>query len=291
VKKLLLIVIVLSLFVACKPKEYPLGSEENPVKLYFVPSGEVQKIIQSGDSIAEELEAKTGLKFKTAVPTSYAAVIEAMGNGEADMAFLPTFAYVIANSKYGVEPALKIVRYGSSQYRGQLIVQASSDIQSVSDINGKKVAYTDAASTSGAIYPSALFALQGITPAETFYAGGHSQAVLAVYEGSADVGCTFEDARGSVEETYPDVMEKTRIVGYTDWIPNDSVSFRKDFPSDFKAQIVSTLQAYVEDEQGKKVLKDLYSITGFDPATDADYQVVRDSLSALGKTAEEFLGE
>jgi phosphonate transport system substrate-binding protein len=268
-----------------------LGSAENPIKLYFVPSGEVDQIIKNGDAIAKELEAKTGLKFKTAVPTSYAAVIEAMGNGEADMAFLPTFAYVIANQKYDVQPALKVVRYGSSQYRGQLIVSSDSDIQSVQDINGKKVAFTDAASTSGSIYPSALFAQQGITPGDSFYAGGHSQAVLAVYEGSADVGCTFEDARGSVKETYPDIMEKTRIVGYTDWIPNDSVSFRKDFPEDYKSQIVSTLLDYVQSEEGKVVMKELYSITGFDLTTDADYQVVRDSLKALGKTAEEFLGE
>ena len=42
-----------------------------------------------------------------------------MGNGQADITFLPTFAYVIVHEKYGVEPALKVVRHGQAMYRGQ----------------------------------------------------------------------------------------------------------------------------------------------------------------------------
>ena len=37
------------------------------------------------ESIAAALEKSTGLKFKTAVPTNYAAVIEAMGSDEGEM--------------------------------------------------------------------------------------------------------------------------------------------------------------------------------------------------------------
>ncbi|MGQ9629130.1 MAG: phosphate/phosphite/phosphonate ABC transporter substrate-binding protein [bacterium] len=285
---------------ACK-REIPLGSAKNPIKMYFVPSAEVDKVLSSGKVIADYLEKETRYKFKTAVPTSYAAVIEAMGTKEADIAWLATFAYVVAHEKYGVDVALKTVRFGDYQYRGQIIARADSGIKELKDVEGKKVAYTDAASTSGFIYPSALFAKMGIKPGETFFAGGHPQVVLAVYEGTADVGCTYwspprpdgsiGDARRAVLETHPDVAEKVVIIGYTDWIPNDTVSFRKDFPKDMRDKIVAALLKYAETEEGKKALGDLYNITGLTGAKDSDYDVVRESLKALGKTAEEYIGK
>ena len=278
-----------------------LGTQDNPVKMYFVPSAEVDQVVTSGSAIAEHLQETTGYVFKTAVPTHYAAVIEAMGTGEADIAWLATFSYLLAHEKYGVDVALKTVRFGDHQYRGQLIAHKDSGIKSIEDVAGKKIAYTDAGSTSGYIYPSALLAQMGIKTGDTFYAGGHPQAVLAVYEGTADVGCTYwspprddgsvGDARRAVRETYPDVVEKVVIIGYTDWIPNDTVSFREGVPAEMRTKIVNALKEYVGTEEGQKVLGDLYNITGLVDATDADYDVVRRSLEALGQPIEAFIEE
>ena len=55
--------------------------------------------------------------------------------------------------------------------------------------------------------------------------------------------------------------------------------------------IVAALKKYVGTEEGQQALGDLYNITGLVDVTDADYDVVRKSLEALGKTAEEFIGD
>ena len=67
----------------CKMLKPPLGSEKNPIKLYFVPSVEVAVIIESGDAISAFLKQQTGYEFEVKVPTTYAAVIEELGS-EAD---------------------------------------------------------------------------------------------------------------------------------------------------------------------------------------------------------------
>jgi phosphonate transport system substrate-binding protein len=279
----------------------PLGTEENPIKMYFVPSGEVAKIIKNGDAIADYLNEATGYHFKTAVPTSYAAVIEAMGTEEADIGWLATFAYVIANDKYDVYPRLKVFRFGSAMYKGQFIVRADSGIETIADLKGKTIAYTDALSTSGFIYPSAKLAMEGITIKDSIFAGGHPQAVLAVYDGTVDAGCTYyaepssdgtiNDARARVLETHPDVAEKVKIIGFTDFIPNDTVSFRQDFPKDIEDKIVEALKVYHETEGGAEALDELYTIHHLVDATDDDYEIVRKSIKALGKKAEDFLGD
>ncbi len=168
------------------------------VRMYFVPSGDVGKILTNADPLAKALEQMTGYKFETACPPSYAAVIEALGAKppKADMAWLPTFAYVMAHDKYGVEVALQIGRYGEVEYKGMFIARADSGINSLEDIQGKTLVYPDAASTSGFVYPMAQLAALGIEPAKTAPAGGHGAVVLAVYSGRADVGCAYYSPPG-----------------------------------------------------------------------------------------------
>ncbi|MEN6444479.1 MAG: phosphate/phosphite/phosphonate ABC transporter substrate-binding protein [Candidatus Cloacimonas sp.] len=276
-----------------------LGAKQNPVKMFFVPSLEAGKVVSSGEAIAKYLEEETKLHFKVAVPTSYAAVIEALGTYQADIAWLPTYAYILAKQKYDAKVQLMTVRNGLNKYRGQFVARSDSKIKSIQDIQGKVIAYTDAASTSGYIYPSAVLKQKGITPKDYFFAGGHPQAILAVYSGRADVGCSYwsppdstgkpMDAREKLLETNSDIFDKVKIIGYTDWIPNDTVTFRKDLPPELEGIIVQALHRFAQSSEGKKVLKALYDIDGLEYATDMDYEVVRTTLKAMNMDPADLL--
>ena len=71
--------------------------------MLFVPSVEQGTLAQRGDELARFIREDTGLILQTEVPTSYAAVIQALGAEQADVAWMPAFAYVIANDRYGAE--------------------------------------------------------------------------------------------------------------------------------------------------------------------------------------------
>ncbi|MDP8220624.1 MAG: phosphate/phosphite/phosphonate ABC transporter substrate-binding protein [Candidatus Stygibacter frigidus] len=295
--KLLLLIFIIININSCTTKG-ELGTESNPIKMYFVPSMEAGKVVTSGKAIAAGLEKLTGYKFKIAVPTNYAAVIEAMGTNQADIGWLPTFAYILANQKYQAQVALTTVRNGLEKYRGQFVVRADSGIKNLQDINGKVIAYTDASSTSGYIYPSAQLKMNNIKPDKYYFAGGHPQTILAVYQGSADVGCSYwsppqnnepQDARKAVLDTYPDIMEKVIPIAFTDWIPNDTVTFRKGIDDEMKSRIVDALLEFASSEQGHAVLYELYSVDNFVKSSDSDYDIVRKSLETLGFGAEEFV--
>lgn len=275
-----------------------LGSRQKPIKMYFVPSLEAGKVVASGEEIAEALHKATGYYFKVAVPTSYAAVIEAMGSYQADIAWLPTYAYVLAHQKYDANVRLMTVRNGEKNYRGQFVA-LKDEIQDIQDIQGKIIAYTDAASASGYIYPSAILKENGIVPKDHIFAGGHPQAILAVYSGRADVACSYwsppdefgrpTDAREKLFETHSDIYDKVRIVGFTDWIPNDTVTFRKNLPHDLEQKVVDALYGFAQSAEGQKTLKALYDVDGLDYATDADYDVVRTALKAMDMDPESML--
>ncbi|MCK4359312.1 MAG: phosphate/phosphite/phosphonate ABC transporter substrate-binding protein [Candidatus Cloacimonetes bacterium] len=297
-KSIKIIFIILFTFIFSCSQKFELGSKNNPVEMCFVPWMETGKIITRSKKLTKYLTERTGYHFRVTIPTNYAAVIEGMGTEEVDIAWLPPFAYVLANEKFGAQVALTPVRKGMKKYKGEFLVRSDSDIDILADIEGKTIAYTDAASTSGYIFPSALLSQMGIKPGKVYFAGGHSQAILAVYQNRADVGCAYwsppskegpQDGRKALLQTHPDIYEKTKIIGYTDWIMNDTVTFRKDFPIEMKEKIIQALIDYLKISEGREVMKTLYEIDDYVRSTDSDYDGVRKALQALGTDASKYI--
>ena len=176
-------------------EEAGLGSEDMPIQVLFVPSVDVDFMIESGSLIEQALNEATGLYFEVSVPTSYAATIEEMCASPTDtIGFIPAVGYALASDLCGVEPGLASVRYGWNVYWTAFYVARDSDFQTLEDLDGTTWAYPDAGSTSGYLYPSAIWEDIGITFAETVEAGGHPQAVRAVYNGEADVASAYFSA-------------------------------------------------------------------------------------------------
>jgi phosphonate transport system substrate-binding protein len=294
-KRVLVLVAVVALIAAgslsgCCPAK--LGTEKNPIIMSFVPSGDTEEIIASGDEIAKMITDKTGLVIQSNVGTDFAAVREAMGAGKAHIGWLNTFNYVLANEKYGVEAGLVTVRFGANFYTGQIIIRADSGITSLADLKGKTMCWVDPNSTSGYIIPRIMLKANGIDPDTDFTnqveAGSHNNVVAAVYNGDCDAGATYSDARSSIEEDYADVKDVVSILATTTEIPNDNVSFAKNVPADVRGQITQALLDISASEEGQAALNALYSIDGLEAADDSFYDAFRADLSAAGMDIEEL---
>jgi phosphonate transport system substrate-binding protein len=279
---------------------------ETKLVMAFVPSGEARTILESGNKLAHLLEVATGYRFESFVATSYAGVIEAMGAGRADIGWLNTFSYVIAHQKYGAEVRLVTVRFGLPYYKAEIIAQSSAPINTLADLKGKRFAFVDPASTSGYLFPLAGLKKAGYDPqkffGQTIFAGSHNNVVLAVYQGRVDAGSVFEDARGSVQKTLPDVMQKLKVVWKSDPIPNDTVTFRRELPGDVKDRVTKALLRFSQDPAGLEALKSLYEIEALAdypllvskykinvPTLDAFYTPVRDVAQYAGINLEDLI--
>jgi phosphonate transport system substrate-binding protein len=137
--------------------------------------------------------------------------------------------------------------------------------------------------------------------AERVFALKHDNVVTMIYQGQVDAGATYysppsengeiRDARARVMTQFPDVVEKIKIIALTDDIPNDPVVIRKDVPAPIRDKIVNALMKYVETEEGKKVLADIYGIDGFVKTNDQDYDVLRQMIETTGVDASSLLEE
>ncbi len=279
---------------SCTKKRAEIGTEQNPVKLFFVPSVDVKVLEDSSKKTKEYLEKETGYKFEVSIPQSYVAVVEAFGTERADVAALNTYGYYLAHTKYKAEAKLTVLRHGSNTYQSQFIVKAGSPIKSLADFKGKKIAFVDPASASGYLLPLKMLRDKGIEPAESVFAMKHDNVVSMVYNGQVDGGATFhtpahdgeiEDARRLVKTQYPDVEQKVQIIQLSDPIPNDPIVFRANLPVEMKTKIAEAFLKFVKTDEGKAAFKAIYGVDDFKTASDADY----DSVLSLGKIAEEVM--
>jgi phosphonate transport system substrate-binding protein len=304
------LVVVLALGVAWMTPQPAAG--QTKLVMAFVPSLDAQKVLADGTIIARAISIVTGLEIEATVPTSYAATIEALCAGRVHIAWFAPTSYVLANARCGAEVALISVRFNLPYYGAQILARSDLGAKSIADLRGKRVAFVDPASTSGYIWPAVLIKRKGFDPERFFsqvtFAGGHDKVVIAIYQGSVDAGATFgdtfgSDARERVARTFPDVKQKVAVLEYVGpptipYIPNDTVSFRKEVSKETRDKIVKALVRFAKTGQGKRAVYDLYQHDGYadyealvtqykvDPkqvtSLDAFFDPIRDAVKLLG---------
>ncbi len=274
------------------------GSQENDVnpdvlEVQLIPSRDATYLDAQRLPLQELLAKEMGMKVNVTVATDYNALIEAMASEQVHVGLLATTAYVLAADEGAAEAILKSLRYDVddngqlmkdkplvSGYKSQLIADKDSGIKSVKDLKGKRVAISSFTSTSGFVWPANLLADNGIDPesdVEWINAGGHDNAVLAVYNGEADAAFTFKDARNLFEKEsfYGDLMDKVVLITNTSLIPNDTISVIPRLNEDLKEKVKDAFIAISKTEKGLEIIRGIYNHEGYAEAKDSDYDEVR----------------
>jgi len=217
--------------------------------------------------------------------TSNAAQVEAMRSGRLHVAGFSTGPTAFAVNLAGAVPfAVKGGPEGFESYRVVMLVRADSNIQSLADLKGKRVAHTSATSNSGNLAPRAFFPAQGLKPDEDYrvlYSGGHDRSVMGVNAGDYDAAPVASDvysrmvARGQVK------AENFRVIWQSDPFPTSSFAMAHDLKPELQTKIRECFMSYRFPEA---MAKDLGGNDRFWPATYAEQwapvRAVADAVNA-----------
>ncbi len=269
-----------------------IGSADNPIQISLIPSKDTRSLLLGANELGQWLENETGLKFQVTIPTSYVAVVEAIGSKKVDIAYLNTTTYLLAKNRYGAEAKYITLNVdGGSSYRGQFIARADSKITKIEDINGKKMAYVDPTSASGYILPAYLLKSKNIKPSDEVFAGRHDAVVTMVYQKQVDAGATFYslpengkfmDARRLVITQFPDVEQKVKVIDFTTNLANDALVFRKELPEPIKEKLMLAFDKWAASAEGKTTLKALSNASGLRRVSEGEYEESKKILETMG---------
>ncbi|MEP7105614.1 MAG: phosphate/phosphite/phosphonate ABC transporter substrate-binding protein [Chloroflexota bacterium] len=257
----------------------------------FVPSQQAQTVLVSAKPIADYVAKEVGVPITAQVPTSYAAVTEAMTSGNVDIAWVGPLDYVIAHEKNGAEPVTKSVRKGVPGYNAFIIARKGSGIKSVKDLKGKSFAFGDPVSASSNLYPKYYMKQNGIDPekdlAKAVNISNQTAIATSVCNGVVDAGAIYDDARTNTgaDTACPGIMDKTQIIFTTpNLIPGDPQMVRHQMNAGQKKKVVDAMIKLGTDPAMAQYLKALFTIEKTVPAADADYNEIRSIVKAVNPT-------
>lgn len=283
------------LWVACGES----GKASKTLRVGFVPAEDAQQVMQNAQPIVEILRQRLGMEVEPFVATDYTGVVEALRVNKLDIAFLTPASYVLAKNEANVRVVLKSERKGIPFYFAAIITRADSGIRNLEDLRGKTFAFGDSLSTTGNVVPRQMFKQRGIDPVRDFkqilYSGGHDATVLAVLNGKVDAGATYANSPDSKDTAWmrylknPEDVEKIRAIAFSEPIPADNLVISANLDEKIAKKIEETFIELSRDPKGKTMLRDLYQIDGFVPASDKDYDSVRQAFLDAGIQIKEAL--
>ncbi|CAM4364867.1 phosphonate-binding protein [Bacillus manliponensis] len=291
--------LAIGLFSGCGTKETNVKDSETAEKGYvpktlnvqFVPSQNADTLEAKAKPLEKLLSDELNIPVKVSVSTNYNTIVEAMASKQVDVGFLPPTAYVLAKEKDAANVILQAQRYGVNDetgqpteelvdfYKSQFVVKKDSNINSIEDLKGKKIGYQDVTSSAGYVWPAAVLMEKGIDPlkdVQPVTLKGHDQAIIALLNGDVDAAVVFQDARNVVKKDYPDVFEQTKIVKFTEKIPNDTITVRSDMDKEWVQKIQDAFIEIGKNEEGHKIIKEVYSHEGYIKSDDSKFDIVRE---------------
>lgn len=151
---------------------------------------------------------------------------------------------------------------------------------------GTTVALQAATSPAGYQYPIVNMREQGLntdSDIKQIPVEGNNNAVLAVYNGDAEVGFAYWDARVTVLDEAPDIADKVVAFAYTDMIPNGGVAVSKDLPADLVTKFADLMDNYADSsDDAKKVMFDLVGLS------DWTQEVHQEEIDRYGEILQQF---
>ena len=265
-----------------------VSAADPSLHLVLTPSQKPTDLLAAGEEFAQALGKLAGMRVRVTVASDYAAVIEALRNKTADLAFLHPAGYVIANREAKATIVVANLWHGKRSFTSRFFVRKESGFKHIEDLRGKTIAFVDPASTSGYIYPMVLLIQRGFVKnrdpktffREVMFAGAHDAAMRALLNGHVDAITSFDLA---AEQYIKEPAERERVmwIAETPPIPEAGIAARNGLDAAVFAKVRAAL-LQMHGPQYAGVLLRLYNIDGFAVADDRDYDPVRAAVELLG---------
>ncbi|EPJ8753386.1 phosphonate ABC transporter substrate-binding protein [Pseudomonas putida] len=260
----------------------PAVQAQQVLTVGLIPSEDSQAMIKSSQQVLDQLQARLGMPVKPFVATDYNGVIEALRAGKLDVAYLGPFSYVLANQIAGAEAFAVAVtkKTAGSAYHSLIIARQDSGIRTLDDLKGHTFAFVDPSSASGHLFPKAGLEHAGHDPKTLFsrviFSGSHDASILAVENRKVDAAAVADRILAGAVNNGQVQQQDFHVVWTSPDIPESPMVWRNNLDPELQARLRTAFAGIKDVPWGDQGM-----LNGFQPTTDAAYNVVRDTAKVL----------
>src|SRR5262245_2509961 len=234
---------------------------QNKVVIAIQPTVASDEMLNKAKPLQNFLEKEMGgrTRVELYVPTSYAAVVESLRFGHAQVAFMSAWPAQLAVRLGGADVALAEIRqvlHGKEKvdapyYYSYWVVAPDSPHKDLQSLKGKSACFPSPISTSGFVAPMGRMVELNLVPSaegkeadpkaffkEVLFGGGYGQCWQALKQGQVETTVIAGDVP---EKLYNEVLGATRTIETQGPIPSHAVVLSKEFKDPLRSRLIQSV--------------------------------------------------
>ena len=258
-----------------KPNEPPgRRAEAPPIRFAIAPVLSPEISYVSYKNLIDYIANVLGRTGKMVTRNSYAEINDLIRNNQCDVAIICTYSYIEVKNQAGARLLVIPEVNGRITYRSLVIVGMESDIWEIKHLQGRRLGYADALSTSGWVYLALLLRTGGIDPYHFFdkrqWTGSHDSSIFAVVDGTVDAAAVHSLV---YDQMPPQTKKQLRIIHSSPEFGMPPFVTPAGVDPDLRQQIQDVLLSMHRDRIGRSIL-DKIRINQFHLGNHSHYQSV-----------------
>jgi phosphonate transport system substrate-binding protein len=246
------------------PPAPPVPAATAPcITIALVPERNVFEQKKRYQPLQQYLSTACGRPVAFKLLDNYQQIFAEITERRVDGAFFGSMNGAIAQIKGGVEILARPVELtGVSTYSGLIFTRSGGGVTiDTKTWKGKRIALVNQVTTAGYLYPLSLLRRSGYggDPASFFrampFTGSHDAAMLAVFNGEADLGACKNTVYDEQVRLHPEIGRALTVLGESASVPSNALGVRPDLDPALKAKLRDALVAMHEREDGQRALR------------------------------------
>jgi len=233
------------------------------------------------DYLAKQLDDEGDRKGGVIVSPNLGEMARQIRNGQVDIISETPFAALRLVESAGAEILLREWKKGVAEYRTVFFARRDSNIKSLSDLVGRKIAFEDPGSTSAFLVPLSVLKRDGFEPVQLpsprqnpapgkigyAFSYGEVNMVTWVATGVTAAGAFSDTDFEEADRTQEKVRKHLQIIHRTEPIIRSVLLVRSDLPSAAKKRIRDILLKAHADPEGQAALTAYAKVKKYDEIT------------------------
>lgn len=262
----------------------PVAAETTTLRVSAIPDEAPTELLRKFEPLGKYLEQELGMPVTFQPVSDYAGVVEALGSGRLDLAWLGGFTFVQAHLRSG--DAIPVVQREQDAVFTSTFITADPDVKEHKDLEGKSFAFGSVSSTSGHLMPRYFMQREGIDADAFFsriaFSGAHDATAAWVESGRVDAGVLNASvwdklvAEGKVDTNKVRVYQRTPTYFDYNW------TVRGDLEPALVEKIRQAFLKLDPENPEHKAILDLQRASRFIETSPENYEGIEQAARAAG---------
>ncbi|MEP1447634.1 MAG: phosphate/phosphite/phosphonate ABC transporter substrate-binding protein [Paraglaciecola sp.] len=243
------------------------SAKQSTLTFAIVPQQSAERLAVLWTPILQFISQHSALDIVFVTAKDIPTFEERLKLGQYDIAYMNPYHYVVFHESSGYKALAKQI---DKSIKGVIVAKKGSNINSIHDLAGHRLAFPAPAAFAATILPQAELHKLGIafTPS---YVSSHDSVYLNVSRG-------FFSAGGGIQRTLNNMPVETQSMITTIWQSAEytphAVATHPRMEAKSREKILAALLNMSNTEEGVKLLKNI-NFNGFEPALNKDWDDVR----------------